>query len=220
MAFSLMTKTSHVKPAGILKCKSPCYELKKLNLEVTSPFKTDGPFSIILVESTSCITEPENLDQVRHIKQGKIKRSEADILKNTHNVVHVEGFYSHEDNSNAANESYLQEFFSPMDIVFLMGESSSTLSLHYLPFMLGKRYCAIILVNEQIGEFVYLVEGTCGLPLPSGFLPMDSPNVLCVSSMLEGESEIQPVLCLKCCAADMLQEKLKIPTTADVCFGV
>ncbi|XP_054830368.1 cilia and flagella-associated protein 47-like [Eublepharis macularius] len=76
---------------------------------------------------------------------------------------------------------------------------------------MGKRYCAIIFINEQIGEFVYLVEGTCGLPLPSALLPMDSPNVLRISSMLEGQSEMQPVLCLKCCLTDILREKLKIP---------
>jgi len=39
----------------------------------------------------------------------------------------------------------------------------------------------------QIGEFVYLVEGAGDIPLPSELLPMDSPNVLHVSSTLEGK---------------------------------
>lgn len=39
----------------------------------------------------------------------------------------------------------------------------------------------------QVGEFVYVVEGTCGIPLPSGLLPMDSPNVLRISSTLKGK---------------------------------
>lgn len=39
----------------------------------------------------------------------------------------------------------------------------------------------------QIGEFLYLIEGTGDVPLPSGLLPMDSPNVLHVSSTLEGK---------------------------------
>lgn len=39
----------------------------------------------------------------------------------------------------------------------------------------------------QIGEFVYLIEGTGDIPLPSRLLPMDSPNVLHFSSMLEGK---------------------------------
>ncbi|XP_028583251.2 cilia- and flagella-associated protein 47 isoform X2 [Podarcis muralis] len=231
MAFSLKTKISRIKLAGVLKCKSPCYELNELNLQVISPFKMDGPFSVILVESTSCITEPENLDQLSHIKQGKTKSSETDILNKRHDVIGIKKLCSQEDRSNAAEaftssdavaeppndalatkeSNYLQEFFSPMDVVFLTGESSSILRLHYLPFIMGKRYCAIILFNEQIGEFVYLVEGTCDLPLPSGLLPMNSPNVLCISSMLEGDREIQPVLCLKCCVGNTLREKLKIP---------
>lgn len=40
----------------------------------------------------------------------------------------------------------------------------------------------------QIGEFIYLIEGTGDIPLPSGLLPMDSPNVLHVSSTLEGKT--------------------------------
>ncbi|KAH0624768.1 hypothetical protein JD844_032547 [Phrynosoma platyrhinos] len=148
MTFSLKTKVTSVKPVGTLKCKSPCYELKKLSLQVTSPFKIDGPFRVILVESTSYITEPEKLDQISQIKQGKIKSTESDIVNNT---------------------------------------------------------------DEVIGEFVYLVEGTCGLPKPSGLLLMDSPNVLCISSMLEGQSEEESVLYLKCCLTDVLQETLKIP---------
>ncbi|XP_042314327.1 cilia- and flagella-associated protein 47 [Sceloporus undulatus] len=219
MTFSLKTKITNVKPVGTLKCKSPCYELKKLSLQVTSPFKTDGPFRVILVESTSCITEPETLDQISRIKQGKIKSTESDILNNTDEVVGLHGFHSQGDNSDTGNGSNcLQEFFSPTDIIFLDRESYTTFDLHYLPFNMGKRYCAIILVNQQIGEFVYLVEGTCGLPVPSYFLPMDSPNVLCISSMLEGrvekwrgQSEEESVLYLKCCLTDVLQETLKIP---------
>uniref|UniRef100_A0ABM5FY67 Cilia- and flagella-associated protein 47 n=1 Tax=Pogona vitticeps TaxID=103695 RepID=A0ABM5FY67_9SAUR len=212
MTFSLVTKISHVKPAGTFKCKSSCYELKKCSLQVTSPFKIHGPFSVILVESTSCIMDPEMLNQINQIKQGKVKSPEVDILKNTDGVVGVPGFYKEGDSPSTANESScLQEFFSPADIMFLERESSKTLEIHYLPFNVGKRYCAIILVNEQIGEFVYLVEGTCGLPLPSGLLPMDSPNVLCSRNMPEGQNEMQPVLFLKCSLTNILREKLKIP---------
>ncbi|XP_066477404.1 cilia- and flagella-associated protein 47 [Tiliqua scincoides] len=211
LTFSLKAKIICVKLAGTLKCRSPCYELKTVNLQVNSPFKMDGPFSVILVESTSCITEPEQLNQVSQIKQGKMKSSET-TMENTCNIIGVEGFNKQKDNSNTTDQSKcFQEFFSPMDAVFLERESSATLELHYLPFNMGKRYCAIILVNEQIGEFVYLVEGTCGLPLPSGLLPMDSPNVLCISSLLEGQSEREPVLFLKCCLTSGLQENLKVP---------
>ncbi|XP_003218974.3 cilia- and flagella-associated protein 47 isoform X1 [Anolis carolinensis] len=212
MTFSLKTKITNIKPAGSLKCKSPCYELKKLSLQVTSPFKIDGPFRVILVESTSCITEPEKLEHINQIKQGKTKSNESNILKDIDEVVGLHGFYNQGDNSSNGNGvNCLQEFFSPEDIILLGKESSTILDLHYLPFNLGKRYCAIILVNQQIGEFVYLVEGTCGLPLPSSLVQMDSPNVLCIKNMLEGQSEEEPILYLKCCLTDVLQEKLKVP---------
>ncbi|KAJ7320665.1 hypothetical protein JRQ81_020176, partial [Phrynocephalus forsythii] len=212
MTFSLKTKISRVKPAGTLKCKSPCYELKKCSLQVTSPFKIHGPFRVILVESTSCITDPEMLNQINQRKQGKIQSTEVSIPKNTDGVIDVSVSCKEGDNSGAANESNcLQEFYSPTDIMFLERESSAILEIHYLPFNMGKRYCAVILVNEQIGEFVYFLEGTCGLPLPSGLLPMDSPNVLCSRNVTEGQNEIEPVLFLKCCLTNILWEKLKIP---------
>lgn len=50
-----------------------------------------------------------------------------------------------------------------------------------------KNYVYVHVSVFQIGEFVYLVEGTGDIPLPSGLLPMDSPNVLHISSTLEGK---------------------------------
>ncbi|XP_015672831.1 cilia- and flagella-associated protein 47 [Protobothrops mucrosquamatus] len=182
MAFSLKTKINSVKPSGILKCKSSCYELKKYNLQVTSPFRTEGPFS-----------------------------SEAGFLKDAQDVIDVCGLYNQEE--NAANESNcLQEFFSPLDTVFVDQDNSITLDLHYLPFKMGKRYCVIILINEQIGEFLYLVEGICDLPLPSSLIQMDSSNILYINSTCE---EMPPVLYLKCHLTDILREKLKIPLIND-----
>lgn len=56
-----------------------------------------------------------------------------------------------------ANESNcLQEFFSPLDTVFVDQDNSITLDLHYLPFKMGKRYCVIILINEQVNFIIML----------------------------------------------------------------
>ncbi|XP_039185523.1 cilia- and flagella-associated protein 47 [Crotalus tigris] len=210
MAFSLKTKINSVKPSGMLKCKSSCYELKKYNLQVTSPFRTEGPFSVILIESTNCIMDPETLDHISKIRQGKNKSSETDFLKDAQDVIDVCGLYNQE--GNAANESNcLQEFFSPLDTVFVDQDNSISLDLHYLPFKMGKRYCVIIFINEQIGEFLYLVEGICDLPLPSSLIQMDSSNILYINSTCEGQREMPPVLYLKCHLTDILREKLKIP---------
>ncbi|XP_075769379.1 cilia- and flagella-associated protein 47 isoform X3 [Pelodiscus sinensis] len=212
MTFSLKSKVTHIDPAGILKCKSPCYELKKVSLNVTSPFETDGIFRVILVESTTYLTVPEELHQAIQVKQAETHSSESNILTHTSDVVSEDVLCHKENNLNGFNQvHHLQEFFSPVCTLLLEGRGSAYLDLHFLPFNLEKRYCTVILANELIGEFVYLVEGTCGIPLPSGLLPMDSPNVLPISSTLKGQGIVQPVLCFKCGLTDVLEEKLKIP---------
>lgn len=39
--------------------------------------------------------------------------------------------------------------------------------MKYLPFAMGKDFCTILLVNEQVGEMVYAVEGEALLPVPT-----------------------------------------------------
>lgn len=54
-----------------------------------------------------------------------------------------------------ANESNcLQEFFSPLDTVLVDQDNFITLNLHYLPFKMGKRYCVIIFINEQVNFII------------------------------------------------------------------
>lgn len=43
--------------------------------------------------------------------------------------------------------------------------------------------CVLVL---QIGDFLYLIEGTGDLPLPSELPALDSPNVLCATNTSEG----------------------------------
>ncbi|KAM6144631.1 LOW QUALITY PROTEIN: cilia- and flagella-associated protein 47 [Phoenicopterus ruber ruber] len=206
LTFSLKSEVKLIEPADILKCKSPCYELKKVILNVTNPFKNDGIFRVILLESTSYLMQPEQVYQAREVKQEQTFRqlhyftTRAVVSKQPFKLI-----------LTADQSSLLHEFFSPMEKLFLEGRSSAGLDIHFLPFNLEKRYCTVILVNELIGEFVYLVEGTGDIPLPSGLLPMDSPNVLHVSSTLEGPSAVEPVLYLKCGFGQILEENLRIP---------
>ncbi|XP_062432984.1 cilia- and flagella-associated protein 47 [Rhea pennata] len=210
LTFSLKSKVQRIEPADILKCKSPCYELKKVTLNVTNPFRTDGVFRVILLESTSYLSQPEQVCQAREVMQEKTFSSENNILNYKDSAVPED---PNEENSNNASDqsSLLHEFFSPVEILFLEGRSSAGLEIDFLPFNLEKRYCTVILVNELIGEFVYLVEGQGDIPLPSPLLPMDSPNVLHVSSTLEGLSGALPVLYFKCGLAQILEENLRIP---------
>ncbi|XP_032305269.1 cilia- and flagella-associated protein 47 isoform X2 [Coturnix japonica] len=210
LAFSLKSEVKHIKPAETLKCKSPCYELKKVVLNVTNPFRDDGIFRVILLESTSYLCQPEQVHQARQLKEEQMLSSENNVLNCKKIMLQEEP--NEDKNFNCSDQSsFLPEFFSPLEKLFLAGRSCAALEIHFLPFNLEKRYCTVILVNEMIGELVYLVEGTGDIPLPSELLPMDSPNVLRVSSTLEASSTAEPILYLKCRIGQTLEEKLRIP---------
>ncbi|XP_030333266.1 cilia- and flagella-associated protein 47 [Strigops habroptila] len=210
LTFSLKSEVNYIEPADILKCKSPCYELKKVTLNVTNPFSTDGIFRVILLESRSYLMQPEEVYQAKQVEQEQTFSSENNILHFKNGALPEDP--NEEINLNCSDQSsLLHEFFSPMEKLLLEGRSSAGLDIHFLPFNLEKRYCSVILANELIGEFIYLIEGTGDIPLPSGLLPMDSPNVLHVSSTLEGPSSAEPVLYLKCGLDQILEENLKVP---------
>ncbi|XP_077637788.1 cilia- and flagella-associated protein 47 [Lonchura striata] len=204
LTFSLKSEVKNIDPLGMIKCRSPCYELKKFNLNVTNPFKTDGIFRVILLESTHLL-HPEKAYQARQVKQEQKFSSENSILSSKN------GGLLEDSKKDTCPDQFglLHEFFSPMEKLFLRGKCSATLDIHFLPFHQEKRYCTVMLVNEKIGDFVYLLEGTGDLPLSSELPALDSPNVLQATS--EDASPAQPVLYLKCGLGQTLEENLRIP---------
>ena len=73
-------------------------------------------------------------------------------------------------------------FFSQKPTVHLPANKSAQIVVNFLPYEIGKRQCSIIFVNEDIGEFLYAIEGvsTMPLPLPIPFKPM--PGSIRISS--------------------------------------
>ena len=63
--------------------------------------------------------------------------------------------------------SQMSAFFSPISTVYLEGDMSTNLEIHFLPFTIGERQCSVIFVNESIGEFLYSIEAKSTLPLPN-----------------------------------------------------
>ncbi|XP_023779114.1 cilia- and flagella-associated protein 47 [Cyanistes caeruleus] len=207
LTFSLKSEVKNIEPLGMIKCKSPCYELKKLNLNVTNPFRTDGTFRVILLESTNYLVHPEKMYQARQVKQEVKFSSENSLLNSRIGALPEDS----KEETCSDQSGLLHEFFSPMEEVVLKAKGSAALDIHFLPFHQEKRYCTVILVNEKIGDFVYLIEGTGDLPLPSELPALDSPNVLCATNASEDASAVQPVLYLKCGLGQTLEENLRIP---------
>ncbi|XP_054484324.2 cilia- and flagella-associated protein 47 [Agelaius phoeniceus] len=204
MVFSLKAEVKSIEPLGIIRCRSPCYELKKFNIHVTNPFKIDGIFRVLLLESTHLI-HPEKVYQARQVKQEQKFSFESNILNSKNSLLPEDS----KKETFSDQSGLLHEFFSPVENLFLRGKDSAALDIHFLPFYQEKRYCTLILFNEKIGEFVYLIEGSGDLPLASELPILDSPNVLHATS--EDECTAQPVLYLKCGLGQTLEENLKIP---------
>ncbi|KAL9867454.1 cilia- and flagella-associated protein 47 [Geothlypis trichas] len=159
---------------------------------------------VLLLESTHLI-HPEKVYQVRQVKQEQKFSFESSIFNSKNSVLPEDS----KKETFSDQSGLLHEFFSPIENLFLRGKESASLDIHFLPFYLEKRYCTLILINEKIGEFVYLIEGAGDLPLTSELPTLDSPNVLRATS--EDECTAQPVLYLKCGLDQTLEENLKIP---------
>ncbi|XP_069034828.1 cilia- and flagella-associated protein 47-like isoform X2 [Lepisosteus oculatus] len=207
LAFSLRSQINNIVPRGTLRCKSPCYEVKKILLKVTNPFSKDAKFRIVLVESRQNLIKGTNSETGHHqdSKHSKLRStSESGKGLISEDEMNGKGLYLDSDEGN------INEFYCPAKSVFLKAGGSDHLEILYLPFHLGKQYCTIILANEQVGELVYSVTGTGDLPLPSPLEAAPSPHVVRVSSAVRKVS-VKPVLCFKCSADSCLEEALRVP---------
>nr|XP_033803452.1 cilia- and flagella-associated protein 47 isoform X2 [Geotrypetes seraphini] len=197
LAFSLKSVINKIVPIGTVKCDSPCYEMKEITLYLNSPFTSDGEFRVIMIESTNRLANPMELKQVSQEKK-----------EETYSPVF--GRCSEEDGKPEIT-NYLSQFFCPVQTLNLTTRTTTALHISFLPFALGLRFCTILLINEKIGEFVFLIEGIGTLPLPSALLPTNSPNLLPVSKTVAGPLNSQPIQYFKCSQNSILQERLKIP---------
>ncbi|XP_036600089.1 cilia- and flagella-associated protein 47 [Trichosurus vulpecula] len=208
MTFALKAEVTNFKAMEIVNCKTPCYEWKEIIVDVKNPFHTDGEFSVNLVESSTFVHQTAQLNEIS--QSMKDENSRMDSMTNE-----IEN-YEFPSQGNLLNTSikcsFMKEFFCQVKSMYLEAKGTSSLNLHFLPFDLNKRYCVIIFSNNKIGEFVYIVEGTSTVPLPSKFLPIDNPNILNYNHPPDEDlGKDDPILHLKCDLNNILELELKVP---------
>ncbi|XP_068124444.1 cilia- and flagella-associated protein 47 [Hyperolius riggenbachi] len=203
VAFSLQSSLTSLLFTEQLKQETPCYELEQLSLSVQSPYKAGGQFRVILVESTSCLSFPDYQDEITRMKYGEDYSDNA----TKHHLPRV----ICDTNNQEFEASLLHQFFCPVDSISLKEGIPANLQVNFLPFNLGKRFCTVIFTNREIGDFVCMIEGTGTPPLPSSFIPVDSPNALHVNNSLSDSTESHKTYYLKCKENCVLEEDLKIP---------
>ncbi|XP_044141503.1 cilia- and flagella-associated protein 47 [Bufo gargarizans] len=200
LSFSLQSRLTDLAPTVQLKQESPCYELEKICLSVESPYKRHGKFRVILLESSNHLQFPTYQDEIT-----KLKDEKSFSMNSTD---HDLSTMICDSNNQDCKSNLLRQYFCPVNSIFLKKGMSTNLQVNFLPFELGKRYCAIIFTNEEIGDFVYMIEGMGTPPLPSTVTPVISPNVF---QMKNGNTDAQNICYFKCKENSRLEEDLKIP---------
>ncbi|XP_040280927.1 cilia- and flagella-associated protein 47 [Bufo bufo] len=200
LSFSLQSRLTDLAPTVQLKQESPCYELEKICLSVESPYKRHGKFRVILLESSNHLQFPTFQDEIT-----KLKDEKSSSMNSTD---HDLSTMICDSNNQDCKSNLLRQYFCPVNSIFLKNGMSTNLQVNFLPFELGKRYCAIIFTNEEIGDFVYMIEGMGTPPLPSTVTPVISPNVF---QMKNGNTDAQNICYFKCKENSRLEEDLKIP---------
>ncbi|XP_029113625.1 cilia- and flagella-associated protein 47-like isoform X2 [Scleropages formosus] len=224
LSFTLRSRVTHSPPRGTVRCAAPCYELKRIQLRVLNPFAEDAEFRVLLVQSRenplkapldTSVTEGSNFDSIIGVSEEQ-RNSQMD------------GTLEAPESNEAflldpGSETAVPEFFSPVRCVWLQAGGAAHLDLHYVPFHLGRVYCCVLLLGQEVGDLVYLVEATAELPLPTPLSAEPSPSVVSGRSSAFGErvlasfcpawgaSAPQAPLCFRCDVRSELREVLLVP---------
>ncbi|XP_058470520.1 cilia- and flagella-associated protein 47-like [Solea solea] len=169
LTYNLKTQVSHITPTNSVKCVSPCYVLREIQLPITNPFRKEAQFRVVLVESTYNPLEPEKKN-VGLIEQASYKASTENMTADRCCGDGMKG-------GPSALSGEGREFLSATRAVCLKSNQSDILNIHYLPFSPGTKYCSVLLVCPQVGDMVYMVKATADLPLPFPLCARPSPNI-------------------------------------------
>ncbi|XP_034461453.1 cilia- and flagella-associated protein 47-like [Hippoglossus hippoglossus] len=195
LAFNLKTHVRHITPTKTVKCVSPCYEPRVVQLLITNPFNKDAKFRVVLVESTFNPLEPEK-EKESFIQQAS---STAQIEKTASDMSCGEDV---EGNPSAFNGEG-SDFLSAVGSVCLKSGQTHTLNIHYLPLLPGTKYGSVLLVCPQVGDMVYIVKATAELPLPSPLTARPTSNIVFITS--------NSVLSLRCKVEQVCKVMVRVP---------
>ncbi|XP_070786864.1 cilia- and flagella-associated protein 47-like [Enoplosus armatus] len=202
LAFNLKTHVSHIAPTSSVKCKSPCYQLKVIQVPITNPFDKEATFRVVLVESPSNPLDPE---KKKHdlVQQASSRANIEKMTSDRSCGEEMEGKCS-ELNGDGS------EFLSAVRSVCLKSGQSDTLNIHYLPFCPATKYCSVLLVCPQVGDMVYMVKATAELPLPSPFSAKPSSNIVNIPNNSDPAVCVS-ALSLRCKVGQLCQEVVRVP---------
>ncbi|CAL1538368.1 unnamed protein product [Lymnaea stagnalis] len=235
LSFKLVTEIDNIRPKSVTKVESPCYELKKIMLEVTNPFPEGGDFRIVLIESNPIFHEnsPSTPDKVLwHLLCVDFLLASGTQFINTHTLSSLSAYArsflgwlsvqaSPLVHHNTSPNNFKSTFSTSMSVVHIESNALAEVEIDYLPFSVEDRQCSVIFLDENIGEFLCSIEATAVQPLPSYLPYVPNKNSARISSTAAAGKfsilNVQPpagdssIIYWRCEAGMTLKEILQIP---------
>ncbi|XP_032888183.1 cilia- and flagella-associated protein 47 [Amblyraja radiata] len=214
--FSLISQVNKMNPTASIKCESPCYEQKIIQMNVTNPLKEMGVFRVILMEHHNALFKTEEFKCIAALLT-KLKTQTGKWNARPGEFENGKEIENGADDPNVNLKTTLQdnwvpEFFTQVESLHMEAQGSSVMDVLYLPFHTGNSHCTIFFVNERVGEFAYCLEGTGSIPLPATGLQVLSSRAIqnhCFAS--DDKNTSQVIMYYKCNIACSFDQVLKIP---------
>ncbi|CAL8289677.1 unnamed protein product [Lota lota] len=191
LAFVLKTQVTHLKPTRMVKCTSPCYQLKCIQLPITNPFPTDACFRVLLME---------------------VRSQPAEVAANTISVFQQASVETSKNATQPRGRGFepcvcteAGEFFSVVKSVCLKPGQVDTLEIHFLPLSLGTKHCSLLLLCPQVGDMVYSVKAVAELPLSCPLTATPTAH------LAPAPDTAEPALGLRCMAGEVCEVLLHVP---------
>ncbi|XP_015233239.1 PREDICTED: cilia- and flagella-associated protein 47 [Cyprinodon variegatus] len=185
LAFNLKTRVSQIKPTHVVHCSSPCYQLKTIEVPVTNTFNKEAHFRVVLVETAFNPLDPKKREDLL---------AQLDVSANRKSMI------SEMIDGEETEDGEASEFLSTEKSVFLQPDQRHTLSILYLPFYTGTKYCSVLLLSPQVGDMMFVVKATSEILLPSPLPASSTP----------GRSD-GCALRLKCKVGEVCEAVLQVP---------
>ena len=155
MVFLLRSAVHSRRAVRTIKVDARCYEPAIAEVVVTNPFKSECQFQITLSQ--------EFLDGVSAAKGGKRKGDGT----RRRSRPGVESAASSNAITSSTSEKFPDPFWTKLVTLKMRGGASTPMPVQFLPFRPGEYRCDIVLLDENVGEFLYEVLGTAVLPAPT-----------------------------------------------------
>lgn len=172
LVFSLEANIEMGPPAEVVHVEAKLYSPVQASVHITNPFDSPTNLKLTMSESRPELTLPS-------MEGGRDKPSadkgEKSAVRAAFNI------------SDDPTRRLPSAFFCSTPSLQLEGRGATTISVQFLPFLLGEHTCVLFLSDETVGEFSYELKGNVLPPVA-----IDTLSLTCEAASSSSKELILP----------------------------